>query len=173
MWTTRAVCVLMLCATAPLSAQAAASATKSAPAAVSVAHAAVLAVADSALMAITAGNWIGLTSLMLPDAQTSSTRERDGQIVYRMRTVADTRATAPGPMITERGFDADVRIAGAMAVVWMPYDLYLDNKWSHCGVDVFTMVRVNDRWRISNLTYSVEQPPACRRHPLGPPKGAQ
>jgi hypothetical protein len=53
----------------------------------------------------------------------------------------------------------------------LPYDLWAEGKWSHCGVDQFTLVRVGTTWRIVNLTYSVEQPPVCRMHPDGPPPG--
>jgi hypothetical protein len=58
-----------------------------------------------------------------------------------------------------------------MASVWLPYDLWIDGKWSHCGIDHFTLVQVGTAWRIANLTYSVEQPPACKLHPAGTPPG--
>jgi hypothetical protein len=55
-------------------------------------------------------------------------------------------------------------------MVWLPYDLYLDGKWSHCGVDVFTLVRQEGAWRIATMAWSAEQPPVCEPHPDGPPK---
>ena len=45
----------------------------------------------------------------------------------------------------------------------------LDGEWSHCGVDAFTLVRIEGDWKISSLAWSIEQPPACRQHPDGPP----
>ena len=42
----------------------------------------------------------------------------------------------------------------------------------HCGVDVFTLLKSEGGWRIATLVWSVEQPPACQRHPAGPPPGA-
>ena len=62
-------------------------------------------------------------------------------------------------------------VSGAVAVVWLPYDFYVEGAWSHCGVDVFTLVRVETGWRIASLAYSVQQPPECRPHPDGPPQG--
>ncbi len=56
-----------------------------------------------------------------------------------------------------------------VAQVWMPYDLYLGDKWSHCGVDTFTLMKSEGRWRVAALVYTIEQPPACRPHPAGPP----
>lgn len=130
-----------------------------------------MAVVDSALDAINAGNLIALADLMLPEAQMYPAREREGKGTYNLRTAADLRARAEWPPIIERGFDAEVRASGTVAMVWLPYDLYAADKWSHCGVDVFTLVRAGTVWRIANLTYSIEQPPACRTHPSGPPAG--
>ncbi|MEO6444105.1 MAG: hypothetical protein ABIZ91_11920 [Gemmatimonadaceae bacterium] len=108
---------------------------------------------------------------MLPEAQIYSARQREGQILYRMRTANEERNTPPGAAIAERGFDAEIHVSGPVAVVWLPYDLYAGGRWSHCGVDVFTLIQVAGAWRIANLSYSVEQPPACREHPAGPPAG--
>ncbi len=130
----------------------------------------VLAVADSALAMISGGSMTGFTDLMLPEAQLFPTRTLDGASRYTLRTREQQR-TAPMPVkVTERGFRAEVRINGPVAMVWYPYDLYLDGKWSHCGVDVFTMIRHQGAWRIANLAWSAEQPPACEKHPDGPPK---
>jgi hypothetical protein len=45
----------------------------------------------------------------------------------------------------------------------------VNGKWSHCGVDIFTMAKTADGWKIVTLVYSVLQPPACARHPDGAP----
>ncbi len=136
-------------------------------------RAAILAVVDSALNFITTGKYAALADLMLPEAQIYSAREHEGAIQYRMRTAAQERQRPAGAAIVERGFDSEVRLSGPIAVVWLPYDLYAGGRWSHCGIDIFTLVRVGEAWRIGNLTYSVEQPPACRQHPAGPPPGMQ
>ena len=87
-----------------------------------------------------------------------------------MRTRAEQRAATTNSKVTERGFRPEVRVNGPLAMVWYPYDLYVDGKWSHCGVDVFTMIRTEGRWRIATMSWSAEQPPACEKHPDGPPK---
>lgn len=132
---------------------------------------AVLAVVDSAMTFIQSGEMIRLSDVMTPEAQIYATSARDGAPTYRMRTAPQQRATGSRAPIIERGYDAEVRVAGTMAVVWMPYDLYVDRKWSHCGVDVFTLMQDGSAWRIVNLSYTVEQPPACAVHPSGAAPG--
>ena len=129
----------------------------------------VVAVADSALAAISRNDFVGFTDLMLDSAVTASAREVAGRSSASFRTRAQQRATQSPARYTERGFRPDVHISGPLAVVWMRYDFYLDGKWSHCGVDAFTLLKADGHWRIATLVWSVEQPPACERHPAGPP----
>ncbi len=132
-------------------------------------QAAVMAVAESALVAISRSDFAAFTDLMLDSAVTFSAGERNGQFRVQFRTRAQQRATPPGGRYTERGFHPEVRISGPLAMVWLPYDFYRDGKWSHCGVDAFTLLKSEGGWRIATLVWSVEQPPACQPHPSGPP----
>jgi ketosteroid isomerase-like protein len=134
------------------------------------ARAEVRAVADSALAAISRKDFPALAAMMLDEGRTFSVREREGQIRYASRTRAEQAAGTFEGTIAERGFDPVVHVSGALAVVWMPYDLYRNGTWSHCGVDAFTLLRVEGRWRIATMAWSVEQPPACAKHPAGPPQ---
>lgn len=130
----------------------------------------VMAVVDSALAAITREDLNAFANLLLDEALTFPITERDGVGRYRVRTKEASRVAPGGEDYVERGFDAEVRIAGAMAVVWLPYDFYFNGQWSHCGVDAFTLIRVEAGWRIAALAYTVEQPPSCRPYPGGPPR---
>lgn len=134
---------------------------------------AAIAVADSALAAITRGDMVAFTDLMLPEAVLFPTSTRDGLTRYRIRTRAEQRDAPTTATVTERGWSPEVRVNGPLAMVWYPYDLYRDGKWSHCGVDAFTLIKHDGRWRIAMMAWSAEQPPACQKHPGGPPPGAK
>jgi hypothetical protein len=127
-------------------------------------------VAGSALAAITHGDMTALTDLMVPEAVLFPTSTQAGVSRYRVRTREQQRTSPVTRKITERGFRPEARVSGPLAMVWYPYDLYIDGQWSHCGVDVFTLIRTEGRWRISTMSWSAEQPPACEKHPDGPPK---
>lgn len=74
------------------------------------------------------------------------------------------------PMI-ERMWDPEVRVSGSLATVWTPYDFYNGDQFSHCGVDVVTMIHNGERWEIKSLDFNRQQPPTCELHPDGPPGG--
>ena len=69
--------------------------------------------------------------------------------------------------IVERMWDATVLLHDRMAVVWTPYDLYINDVFSHCGIDAFTLLKVEDGWRIASVVFS-RQPQGCAPSPLGP-----
>ena len=102
---------------------------------------------------------------------------------FRLRDVGDSLDLVRTPHATflsnlaagdndflERMWDPTVLQHGRMAVVWTPYDFYRAGEFSHCGVDVFNLIRTNAGWRISGIMYTVE-PTGCAPSPLGPPGG--
>lgn len=48
----------------------------------------------------------------------------------------------------ERITFGDVKIDGDLASVWAPYKFYLGDKFSHCGVDVFSLMKTDKGWKI-------------------------
>ncbi len=48
----------------------------------------------------------------------------------------------------ERITFGDIKIDGDLASVWAPYKFYLGDKFSHCGVDVFQLIKTTDGWKI-------------------------
>jgi hypothetical protein len=64
--------------------------------------------------------------------------------------------------LEERMHDPRVRIRGNMASVWTYYTFYRDGRFSHCGIDLFDMAKVDGSWRVLNITFTVETE-GCRR----------
>jgi len=44
-----------------------------------------------------------------------------------------------------------VKINGALAVAWTPYQFYYKGQFSHCGVDSYQLVRTNGEWKIQYI----------------------
>lgn len=74
----------------------------------------------------------------------------------------------PGPTLLERGWDPTILVHGSIATLWTPYDFHVDGKFSHCGVDAFTLVRSDTGWKIATVVYTIERD-GCAPSPLGPP----
>ena len=130
---------------------------------------AAIAVADSVLAALSHGDRVTLARLVLDSSVVAGAGLPDGVERLSLRAWGlYINRTGPATF-TERGFDATARVQDRVAQVWMPYDLYVGDKWSHCGVDAFTLMKDQGHWRVAALTYTIEQPPACRKHPAGPP----
>jgi hypothetical protein len=96
----------------------------------------------------------------------------DGQI-WTVRRLNDTAKTSMrnfsadkvglvnmNAVIEEKPLNIEIMIHNDIAVAWVPYTLSLSGKFSHCGVDVFTLLKTIHGWQIINLTYSLE-PDAC------------
>ena len=72
------------------------------------------------------------------------------------------------PAVRERMWNPEVRIRGAIATIWTPYDFWTDGKFSHCGIDAFDLVKTDEGWKISGGGYTIEA--QCDPSPLGPLK---
>ena len=44
-----------------------------------------------------------------------------------------------------------VKIDGDLAIAWTPYKFYVGDKFSHCGVDSYQLVKLNGQWKIQYL----------------------
>jgi hypothetical protein len=62
-------------------------------------------------------------------------------------TKDDFRETMNSPM---------VHIHGRIAVVWTSYDFFRNEKFSHTGVDAFSLIKTKAGWKIAGTIYTVE-----------------
>jgi len=44
-----------------------------------------------------------------------------------------------------------VKVDGPLAIVWAPYKFFRNDVYSHCGVNSFQLVRLNNQWKIQYL----------------------
>jgi ketosteroid isomerase-like protein len=125
-------------------------------------------VARDALAAISAKDSTAFMALMTPGARAYSVS--NGASRFRdVEVDATGLARASGqPAYLERMWDPTVLVDGDLAVVWTPYDFWIGDQFSHCGTDVFTMMRTEDGWRLATIAYNVVRD--CQPSPLGLPQ---
>lgn len=64
-----------------------------------------------------------------------------------------------GQTVKERMRDKGVivQVHGRIATVWAPYDLWVNDVFSHCGIDAFTLLKGTDGWKIASCSYTMEK----------------
>jgi len=50
-----------------------------------------------------------------------------------------------------------VLIHGRIAVLWANYTFYRNGKFSHCGVDAFSLLKTKNGWKIAGIIYTIEK----------------
>ena len=53
--------------------------------------------------------------------------------------------------LDERITFSNILIDGNLASVWTPYEFYYQGKFSHCGVNSFQLVKINNEWKIQYI----------------------
>lgn len=133
--------------------------------------AAVLAAAQTLLRSINTRDSSLAGPLLLPGGVFVSIREGSAGWTPRVQTHAEFLTSLPSGkgQLLERIWSPRITIEGALGEVRAPYDFHVDGKFSHCGVDVFTLVKATNGWIVSGLSYTVQQT-GCAPSPLGAPK---
>lgn len=81
----------------------------------------------------------------------SVANKKDGTVTLEIENPDDFIKLIGTPhkgVYDERITFADIKIDGPLASVWAPYKFYLDDKYSHCGVDVFQLMKTAGGWKI-------------------------
>lgn len=128
----------------------------------------VLSVIDRFFGAMTARDTVAMAETLVREGVLQAFTP-NGQSPVRTVTNADylVRLAQGKERYVERYWYPLVRIDGPLATVTTPYDFHIDGAFSHCGVDIFTLVKGSNGWRVTNCVYT-RQTADCPPSPLGP-----
>ncbi|WP_439554881.1 nuclear transport factor 2 family protein [Dyadobacter sp.] len=116
----------------------------------------VKAVVNKMFDAMRAGDSLSLRSVVTADcALTSLSKNKaDSTVAHtsNMQGFIKAVGTPHKEKWDERIYDVKVSIDEPMAIVWAPYKFYLGETFSHCGVNVFTLINTKAGWKISAIT---------------------
>ena len=73
---------------------------------------------------------------------------KEGELIDFLNAIG-----SPHPEIwDEKIWNTIIQIDGNLAQVWTDYTFYVGEKFSHCGVDAFQLIKEeNENWKIINL----------------------
>jgi len=135
-------------------------------------EAAVVAVVEQFFDTLVTGDRAVAEAILLPEGLFHAMRQSsDGWALGQRTHGAHLGALGAGPdALLERMWAPTVLVHERIAVVWTPYDFHINGEFSHCGVDAFTLVKIDDAWKIAGVAYTTE-PNDCEPSPLGPLSG--
>ena len=114
----------------------------------------VLEVVTALFDGMRAGDTTAMRATFHPEVRLFTTGTRDGRPVATRVPVEQwlQGVAQSGAFLDERLHDPVVRVSDNLATVWTGYSLYVDDRFSHCGVDAFQLVRTADGWKITQVT---------------------
>jgi hypothetical protein len=131
-------------------------------------YAAVKLVIDHFFESINTGNGELLASLEVEGAQILNIREDSaGEYEFAERSWFGAENFSSDNQLTERYWDEELLISDVLAVFWAPYDFHIDGEFSHCGIDVLNLIKIDDEWKIGHAMWTIRRPD-CEASPLGP-----
>lgn len=124
----------------------------------------ILAAVQGLFDALAARDPAAVMAVVVPEGTISAHVSRDGVARLRAQRWQDwaNGLREGSERLEERMHDPRVRVRGNMGSVWTPYTFYRNGSLSHCGIDLFDMAKVDGRWRILNITFTIETE-GCRR----------
>ena len=116
---------------------------------------------------------IGMANVLREDVvlQTIGT-DKQGKTILKTENIKDMiRSIVSIPdtvSFQEKLLDYSIQVDGAMANAWTPYEFWYKNKFSHCGVNSFQLLKQEGTWKIIYLI-DTRRKEGCQTDPISQP----
>ena len=84
----------------------------------------------------------------------SVAKNKEGKVSVRTENIDDFIASIAKPhtdVYDERIVFDTIKIDAELASAWTPYQFYVGEKFSHCGVNSFQLIKINGSWKIQYI----------------------
>jgi hypothetical protein len=125
---------------------------------------AVLKQVDSFMETLTTNDIELRGSLQTPDGMNYVAVLRpDGswRVIGRANSAFLNPPAADAPKTVEKYWDPVVFIRGPLAMVWNPFEFWVNDSTSHCGVNMMQLVKTDGTWKLANTIWTQEPPESC------------
>jgi len=81
-------------------------------------------------------------------------KTKEGKVSVRSEVVDSfiMAVTRPHKEVYDERITFDlIKVDADLAIVWTPYQFYIDENFSHCGVNSFQLVKIDGQWKIQYL----------------------
>lgn len=84
----------------------------------------------------------------------SISRNKEGMMVVKNASpegfIDQISKATPGSLDERITFET-IKVDGPLAFAWTPYSFYVNNNFSHCGVNSFQLIRFDGVWKIQYI----------------------
>ncbi|NIM13542.1 MAG: hypothetical protein GTO45_15625 [Candidatus Aminicenantes bacterium] len=96
--------------------------------------------------------------ILMSKGLSASWRQKEGKEVVKINSFKELTESLPGETskFKEVMTDPKVLIHKGIGILRTGYKFYIDGKFSHEGVDIFSLIRTSRGWRIAGLVYTVD-----------------
>lgn len=101
---------------------------------------------DTSILSQAIHNDCSLNTVLIKSENTSELRKE--QITNFLKSIGSIPA---GMKIEERILKIELLQDEALASAWVPYEFYVNDKFSHNGTNLITLVKTNDFWKITAI----------------------
>jgi len=122
----------------------------------------ILSTIDAFFLALAAGDADAIDRLQSSQSITvTANPETDQSIRYGLGADLITNMReGTFPKIVEPYWDPIVLQRKSLAIVWAPYQVSVDDKLIHCGIDIFNLSKHHEDWKIDAVSWTAE-PSSC------------
>lgn len=95
-----------------------------------------------------------LKPLFTSAARLQTVVNKDGNVTVHDDAIGafiNSIGKAKASTLDERLSGMDIRIDADLATAWTPYVFYVQDKKTHCGVNAFTLIKMNGNWKIQTI----------------------
>jgi hypothetical protein len=111
---------------------------------------AVLAVLQALLDAIANQDPAAMHAVLVPEG--GATHSRDDRVFHTLLRELTARMPVGATTLEELIFDPLVRVDDDIAMIWAPYDFFIDGEPHHWGTNIISLLKRDGHWRITGVT---------------------
>lgn len=113
---------------------------------------------DQFFMALEKQDTVLLKKLWFQEGQVWTIDNTTQPRTYSMRFFKeDLKRFDPKIVLQERALSYEIKIHNGMAMAWIPYEFHVNDTFSHCGVDIFSLLKTEGEWKFISASYTVEK----------------
>ncbi|TYA55278.1 nuclear transport factor 2 family protein [Formosa maritima] len=99
-----------------------------------------------------------MKKIVFIDGQIWRVRNNQNKISYDMRYFKDDlKSFNSKETLLETPLSFEIKIHNEIAMAWVPYEFRINGEFSHCGIDVFTLIYTREGWKIVNASYTIDK----------------